>query len=323
MCRQRDRGWRKAAALLLLSPWLLLPLAHAERVASRPTAAGHAVAGSGAQGPHIGTVRPPGYLGIGFHDITEDQVEALHLKSTRGVEISMVDHDGPAGRFLRPHDIIVSMNGQVVASADLLRRMIHDVGAGMAVTLGIMRGGQPQTVNVTLAERADVEREARERMAAVDPEVVDSTAVSGFVESYTIQPPTAGSKAGNALTGNTPTFLESMLHTAPFTGLAMSAMEPQLASFFGAPAHTGLLVQMVMPNSPAATAGLRAGDVVLRVNGLTLRSSSDWMRRLHASKGQPMTLVVLRERHEQTMVLTPEYRKHSLLVWPTIHAMGQ
>ncbi len=279
---------------------------------------GATASGGAAQGPHIGTVRPPGYLGIGFHDITEEQVEALHLKSTRGVEISMVDHDGPAGRFLRPHDIIVSMNGQVVASADLLRRMIHDVGAGMAVTLGIMRGGQPQTISVTLAERADVEREARERMAAVDPAAADSPAVSGFVESYTIQPPSAAST-----TANTPTFLESMLHTAPFTGLAMSAMEPQLASFFGAPEHSGLLVQMVMPNSPAATAGLRAGDVVLRVNGLTLRSSSDWMRRLHASKGQPMTLVVLRERHEQTLVLTPEYRKHSLLVWPSIHAIGQ
>jgi serine protease Do len=204
----------------------------------------------------------------------------------------------------------VSYNGQPAAGSELLRKMIHDQGAGANITLGILRSGQPQTVSVQLAERADVEREARLKMAAQDPPPSDDDPiVTGFVESYT-QP------APPAPPGHAPSFLESMLHTTPFTGLAMEIMEPQLASFFGAPAGSGLLVQTVMPNSPAAASGLRAGDVVLQADGNNLRTTSDWMRRLHASKGQPITLVVLREKRELTMVLTPEFHKHSELQWP-------
>jgi serine protease Do len=262
------------------------------------------------QGGKAGSVHAPGYLGIGFHDLTEEQAAAMHLKGNKGVEVLLVDHDGPAGKGgLRPHDIIVSLNGQAIVSAELLTKMIHDVGAGTGVTLGVVRGGRQQTVSVQLAERADVEREARARMAVPDPAVPSDAEplIAGAAESYTIEPapPSSG-----------PSFLELMLHTAPFTGLAMEAMEPQLASFFGAPMGAGLLVQTVMPNSPASAAGLHAGDVVLRVDGMMLKSSSEWMKRLHANKGKGMVLVVLRDKHEQTITLTPEFKKRSALEWP-------
>jgi serine protease Do len=260
---------------------------------------------------HGSVARAPGYLGIGFHDLTDDQAAAMHLKGTKGVEVIMVDHDGPAGKSgLRPHDIIVSLNGQMVMSAELLRRMIHDFGAGVGLTLGILRAGKAQNVSVQLSDRADVEREARARMA--DPAAAEAGApvAEGAFESYTIDP---GPQKAET---NGPTFLELMLHTAPFTGLAMEAMEPQLATFFGSATGQGLLVETVMQNSPAANAGLHAGDVVVRVDGIALKSTSEWMKRLHANKGQTMVLVVLRDKKEQSITLTPEYKKHSTLVWP-------
>jgi S1-C subfamily serine protease len=255
--------------------------------------------------PH-GTQRAQGYLGIEFHDLTDDQASLLKLKSGRAVEVVMVDHDGPAGKAgLRPHDVIVSMNGQAVAGAESLRKMIHDAGAGVGIALGVVRGGQQMTVTAQLADRADVERAALARMAVpVAPEEEDVP-----VESFT-EPP-----AATTPTPKPESFLEMMLHTTPFTGLAMEAMTPQLGVFFGAPVGVGLLVQTVMANSPAASAGLRAGDVVLRADGVVMKSGAEWMKHLHASRGSAIALVVLRDKHEMTVTLVPELKKRSAVEW--------
>jgi len=87
-------------------------------------------------------------------------------------------------------------------------------------------------------------------------------------------------------------------------------MQPQLADFFGAPKGQGLLVQSVENGSPAATTGIRAGDVILRVNSQPMHSTSDWSKHLHASKGKPMALDILRAHQQITLTLQPDTGKH-------------
>jgi serine protease Do len=266
------------------------------------------------EGSHGGSPKgiPPhaqGYLGILFQNLSDEQVSSLHVKG--GVEVVMVDHDGPAGKAgLQVHDLIVQMNGQAVVGADALRRRIHDAGVNAAVTFGVVRAGKQVTVNAQLAYRGEVEREAMARMAL--PEAAagdDDPVVSGFVETYEVEP------AAPASPGHGAGFLLQMIHTTPFTGLVVEAMAPQLAGFFGSATGGGLLVQTVAANSPAAAAGLHAGDVIERADSMPVKSTSAWVKRLHASKGQAIELVVLRDKRELRMTLIPQLKRHSQMEW--------
>ena len=57
--------------------------------------------------------------------------------------------------------------------------------------------------------------------------------------------------------------------TRSYTGLRPAPLQ-DLESFFGLQANIGMLIESVDPGSPAEAAGLRAGDIVLELNGRTL-----------------------------------------------------
>jgi S1-C subfamily serine protease len=56
---------------------------------------------------------------------------------------------------------------------------------------------------------------------------------------------------------------------------------------------------------------MRAGDVVVRANELTLTSSSDWLKVVRENRGKPVHVVVLRDKKEQTLTLVPDTKKRS------------
>jgi serine protease Do len=279
---------------------------------STATAAAAPLAGSAAPSVHSAArngarttpQRVPGYLGLGFRD-----------SNGHGVEIIVIDHDGPAGKAgLRLHDVIVSMNGQPIANSDGFSRMIHESAPGVTAALVVQRDGQPLKMTLQIADRSVVERTASVRVAAetvpdqYDPPVAEYS--SGD---------TAGAPPASKATGkNSQSLIGQVLHLTPFTGLALQTLEPQLADFFGASQGIGLLVQQVAPNSPAAFCGLRAGDVVLRADSMPIKSASDWGKHLRANQGQPIVLNILRDHHEMNLTLTPESRKHTLVEWPQI-----
>ncbi len=265
-----------------------------------------ATSGRAVSGHTVVTQRPPGYLGIEFHDLTSDQAAALHLRDKRGVEVLLVDHDGPAASAgLEPHDLITGINGHIVASGEALRRMIRETGAGVDVKLSVFRNGSPITIRTKLANREDVERKAWARLNQPGPQP-QPTVIEEFSGTYAIGPAPAPPAAVPA--GHAQGFIDKMVHGSS-DGLVVDAMQPQLASYFGVPDGKGLLVQSVEGGSPAAAAGLHAGDVILRADSQPMHSASDWSRHLHAAKGKAVALEVVRDHQRLALTVPAEAKK--------------
>jgi serine protease Do len=96
-----------------------------------------------------------------------------------------------------------------------------------------------------------------------------------------------------------------------YTGLRPGSMR-DLENFFGIDANVGMLVESVDPGSPAAEAGFRAGDIVLRMNGeeLDVRFPEQIPPVLHriaeAPVGTELEFELLRNQQLLTMSIETE-----------------
>jgi serine protease Do len=226
----------------------------------------------------------PGFLGVGLRDVDTDRAGQLKLKTATGAEVITVDHDAPACKAgIKVHDVILSMNGQAIVGLAQLQRMLQDTPAGHTVSLVISRDGQQQTFSVQLADRATLEADAwSQHIPVPDP------------DSDADQPAATGGTAGNGI-------FSSLSANPLYTGLDLDVLGPQLANYFGVHDGFGLLVRRVDDNSPAAVAGLRAGDVITKVNGQNISTTNQWTHTIHANRGKQLQLTVIRDKHEGTV----------------------
>ena len=81
-------------------------------------------------------------------------------------------------------------------------------------------------------------------------------------------------------------------------GVNVEDLSGQLGDYFGA--ATGVLVTSVDPDSPAKTAGLKAGDVITRVDDQPVHDTTE-LRRLIARASADVTLTVTRDHKELTI----------------------
>ncbi|MBV8051465.1 MAG: PDZ domain-containing protein [Acidobacteriaceae bacterium] len=231
------------------------------------------------------------YLGVDTRDVTSDRITELHLKEETGVEITMVDQDAPAGKVgLKEQDVILTLNGEKVESVEQLRRMIRETPSGRVITLGISRNGQPMTFKVQLADRKDTV--AHGWGSKVKDFHFDMPAMPTMPE---IDMPVS----------------VVVVHSSARSGLMVENLTPQLGDFFGVKNGEGVLIRSVEKGSRADKAGFRAGDVIVKINGESIHDSSDFSHALRSRQGNTASVLVLRDKREQTITLTLPERRQS------------
>jgi serine protease Do len=212
-----------------------------------------------------------GYLGVGVTEVSDERARALKLPGNSGVEVSQVDENSPAAKAgLKKADVILELNGQKVEDVEQFVRTVGDAGPNAKVDMVIWRGSAKQNLTATLASR---------RFAAM--------AMPGNGWDTPLVSPRALEEAFPALVGE-----------APKVGFEGEMLTPQLAEFFGV--KEGVLVRTVNANSAASKAGLKAGDVVTKVNGTTVTSPREISALLRAAR-KNATFTVMRNHKEVTL----------------------
>jgi serine protease Do len=225
-----------------------------------------------------------GFLGVGIRDVDNDRATTLKLKDPHGAEITSIDQDAPAFKSgLRVHDVVVLMNGQRVEGTEQFRRMLHEIPPGRTITLVAMRDGQSQNFNVQLADRSAL-------VSRVFDDLESDPAPASDVADTTPQLPSHGHS--NGLFG-------SLSRNRYYVGVDIQPLPTGLADFFGA--RNGVLVGNVFSNSPASVAGMRAADVIQKVNGQPIVTLSDWEKALRANRGKRVQVTIIRDRRELTL----------------------
>lgn len=231
------------------------------------------------------------YLGVDTRDITSDRLGELKLKEERGVEVTMVDQDAPAGKAgIREHDVILSINNNSVESVEELRRMIREIPPGRVIAIGISRDGQPVTLKAQLTDRKRAFTYSTPQGKQFHFEMPAMPALPDMDLPVSVV----------------------VVHSSLRSGLMVENLTPQLGDFFGARNGQGVLVRSVEKGSNAERAGFRAGDVITKVNSETVSDAGDFSRVLRSQKGGGTVNVgIIRDKKEQTLTLTVPERRQS------------
>lgn len=235
-----------------------------------------------------------GRLGVALADVQVGDVERLQLKEERGARVREVTDDSPAAAAgLREDDVILRYQGETVHSAGQLARLVRETPPGRKVSLEISRDGNEQQVTATLGEGrglalGDLENLGELVVPPVPPvpEIPDLPEIPDFRWNDDDR-----ERLGEHARDEVRRVLRSR---GPRLGIRYHELSDQLAGYFKV--EDGVLVSSVDEDSPAARAGVKAGDVIVKLNGKKVGDASDLgqeVARLEA--GVAATLTVQRD----------------------------
>ena len=260
-------------------------IAPAARAQATPPAAPRA------RSVQIVTPTPTSYLGINAVDITADRAKALKLREERGVEITSVDAESAAAKAgLKEGDVVLEYNGQRVEGWEQLRRLVSETPPQREVKIGIWRSGAAQTLTATVGSRKD---------ARANGETI-VTPFGGDSFSFRIGPAPATPFPPSIEIPQFRTFAQN--RTIGIFGESLG-QEEQLAEFFGV--KSGILIRSVVKGSAAEKAGIKAGDVLTKIDDTVVSSPAEISSALRAAgSGRTFTVTVVRNKKEMALTVT-------------------
>jgi S1-C subfamily serine protease len=218
------------------------------------------------------------YLGVNLAEIDANRAKELKLTEDYGVEITRVEENSPAEKAgVKPGDVVLEYNGQRVEGMEQFGRMVRETPPGREVKLTISRNGAPQTLAAVLGSRK-----------------------LRFSGNF---PP--GFEAPEFRMPDIPQMFTTL--RSPMLGVEAESLGSQLAVYFGV--KDGVLVRSVLENTPAQKAGIKAGDIIAKVDGMAVTTPSELSSAVRAASGKKTYAIeLMRDRKPLTLNVTVDDR---------------
>ncbi len=197
-----------------------------------------------------------GYIGTSVQTLTPEIADAMKLKGQQtGALVAEVEPNAPAAKAgIKSGDVITAVNGKKVNDPRQLRLMIGSMAPGTRVQIEVNREGQTKTFDVPLAEMPAAETAGGEAA------------------------PQQGSQPEKA---------------TPFNGVAVTDITTDIRRVLDLPKDVqGAVIADIDPDSAAAKAGLKEGDVIQDVNRQPVKSAKDLVA--IAKKLKPNAKILMR-----------------------------
>ncbi len=228
------------------------------------------------------------YLGVGLAEIDDARAKNLGLPEPSGVEVTNVDPKGPADAGgIQRGDVILEFAGQRVMGAEHFIRLVRETPIGRKVAMKVFRGGS--SLNLT----AEI---ARRESPAVPHVSIFSPCEDGQENCIDLQIPKFNFRS-----------LDFDIPRPNFVvknrglGIEIEEIDGQFAQHFGG--KEGVLVRSVDADSPAAKAGLLAGDVLVSIAGKPVQDVKDVRNALRSPPTGTVSLEVMRGKSKRTLQL--------------------
>jgi len=248
-----------------------------------------------------------GFMGVHTEDITKENLARYQMRDVRGVGITEVIKDSPAEKAgLRKDDVIVRFEGDNITSTRKLARLVSEVAPDHTVRLTIVRGGSEQEVNVTVGKHTGYLNTFRQLEGMKGFEGLKDLKELEKFKNFKNLPPGAQVWKWDGQPGFGPEGFAFSFGGGRRIGVTTMPLTKQLGDYFGIADGKGVLVTGVTDDSPAARAGLKAGDVIISVDGEKVDGSGDVSRAINKKKEGDVTLTVVREKNQRTFTVTPK-----------------
>lgn len=261
-----------------------------------------------------------GYLGVMLQNVSTSMAKALQLDEDEGVMINQVIDDSPAAKAgLEDGDVILEFNGKTIDDYADLTKAVRATAPGDMVDLRILHDGKRQTKQVEMGEAEGGEFLVDgDKRVFINPELGEGGAWMDDDGQRKVIIMSDGDDDDVWFGDDDEEHLKHFGFNADrgFMGVDLDDLNEQLGEYFGVDDGKGALVTSVREDSPAAKAGLKAGDVIINLGDEDIADAGDVHKVMADTEPeQEIEVQIVRKGRQKTLKITLGELPESMTTW--------